>query len=47
MWVGLIGGSETVASVLPLSIVRLQNQLEDIYSLLRFLRVQPWDNWGW
>ncbi|CAN6438650.1 unnamed protein product [Victoria cruziana] len=25
----------------------MQNNLEDIYSLLRFLKVEPWSNWGW
>ncbi|KAI3420505.1 uncharacterized protein J3R85_012718 [Psidium guajava] len=25
----------------------IQNSLEDIYSLLRFLRVEPWANWPW
>ncbi|CAI0559180.1 unnamed protein product [Linum tenue] len=25
----------------------LQNNLEDIYSLLCFLHVQPWSNWSW
>ncbi|GLJ41479.1 hypothetical protein SUGI_0858480 [Cryptomeria japonica] len=25
----------------------IQNKLEDIYSLLHFLRVEPWSNWGW
>ncbi|XP_010031449.2 DNA repair protein RAD5A isoform X2 [Eucalyptus grandis] len=25
----------------------IQNSLEDIYSLLRFLRVEPWANWAW
>lgn len=24
----------------------IQNNLEDIYSLLRFLKVEPWGNWG-
>ena len=24
-----------------------QNKLEDIFSLLHFLRVEPWSNWGW
>ncbi|KAJ8640061.1 hypothetical protein MRB53_016755 [Persea americana] len=24
----------------------IQNSLEDIYSLLRFLRLEPWGNWG-
>ncbi|KAH7680561.1 DNA helicase protein [Dioscorea alata] len=24
----------------------IQNNLEDIYSLLRFLRMEPWGNWG-
>ncbi|KAK8545016.1 hypothetical protein V6N13_066330 [Hibiscus sabdariffa] len=25
----------------------IQNKLEDIYSLLRFLKVEPWGNWPW
>ncbi|XVF19793.1 hypothetical protein REPUB_Repub11eG0141500 [Reevesia pubescens] len=25
----------------------IQNKLEDIYSLLRFLKVEPWGNWAW
>ncbi|XP_020536255.1 DNA repair protein RAD5A isoform X2 [Jatropha curcas] len=25
----------------------IQNSLEDIYSLLRFLKVEPWENWAW
>ncbi|KAJ7559086.1 hypothetical protein O6H91_04G069500 [Diphasiastrum complanatum] len=25
----------------------VQNKLEDIFSLLHFLRVEPWSNWGW
>ncbi|KAH9324867.1 hypothetical protein KI387_005045 [Taxus chinensis] len=25
----------------------IQNRLEDAYSLLHFLRVEPWSNWGW
>ncbi|GFP95905.1 putative swi/snf-related matrix-associated actin-dependent regulator of chromatin subfamily a member 3-like 3 [Phtheirospermum japonicum] len=25
----------------------LQNNLEDLYSLLRFLHVEPWCNWAW
>ncbi|ONI19828.1 hypothetical protein PRUPE_3G300100 [Prunus persica] len=25
----------------------VENNLEDIYSLLRFLRVEPWGNWAW
>ncbi|KAJ4843600.1 DNA repair protein rad5a [Turnera subulata] len=25
----------------------IQNKLEDIYSLLRFLKVEPWESWAW
>lgn len=25
----------------------IQNKLEDIFSLLHFLHVEPWNNWGW
>ncbi|KAI5069906.1 hypothetical protein GOP47_0014249 [Adiantum capillus-veneris] len=25
----------------------IQNKLEDVFSLLHFLRVEPWCNWGW
>ncbi|KAM7256149.1 hypothetical protein ACFE04_011890 [Oxalis oulophora] len=25
----------------------IQNKLEDIYSLLRFLKVEPWGSWAW
>ncbi|KAK6936152.1 HIRAN domain [Dillenia turbinata] len=25
----------------------VQNNLEDVYSLVRFLRVEPWGNWAW
>ncbi|XP_051143259.1 DNA repair protein RAD5A isoform X2 [Andrographis paniculata] len=25
----------------------LQNKLEDVYSLLRFLKIEPWGNWAW
>eukprot|EP00249_Psilotum_nudum_P015533 c25378_g1_i1 orf=73-3459(+) len=25
----------------------IQNKLEDAFSLLHFLRVEPWSNWGW
>ncbi|MCO5591366.1 hypothetical protein L7F22_045349 [Adiantum nelumboides] len=25
----------------------IQNKLEDVFSLLHFLRIEPWSNWGW
>lgn len=37
----------SVINCLMCKLLLMQNNLEDLYSLLCFLHVEPWCNWSW